>query len=266
MSFDATINAKEHVAAYGMECPDANQYIENFRRRHNAMPEKMMHVEIIKALILAEKVCCSFTVVGCIHVLTFHPPQQDRAEYDAKMFNIQQKLDHATAAYNARISAMDEERYINNAAHGETKVDFFKRKYYEQMVMDPTTGEPAVCILSGEAISKAHKYNKELVRVSNELDLAKEQMTSAESIVHLKRVQLKARQFKRKYAYAKKILRDEFKTTAIDDKFCESDKNCGDDADESDEDLRSSGPRRTVVVQQDIGLPFGFMAVEMEEA
>ena len=181
-------------------------------------------------------------------------------DYKKKAEQAEDELHAEKRKHKAEIKSLENAQYVHEYGE-ETWKDFFKRKFYDQMVIDPSTKEPRVCQHTGEAISKARKFENQRDEARAELDKLRALMPSAKTNALLRRVQLKARQFKRKYMNAKDYMRATYKVT-LDDKFCESDKNF--DAD-SDEDL--GGESRPRVVEHDFALPHGFsrMAVEEED-
>ena len=158
-----------------------------------------------------------------------------------------------------KILELEQAQYPDgNAAHGETTVEFFKRLYHEQLVMDAETGLPALNAETGTALTKAEQIQLELDKAHAELEALRARMQTAETIVHLKRVQLKARQLKRKYRHAVQVIADNLDDFHLDDNFC-NDEDKGMD---SDTELQSDATRM-VMMDQDIALPFGFSAVEV---
>ena len=163
--------------------------------------------------------------------------------------------DACIKALNDQISAMHSGMLM---ADGEPWMDFFKRKYYDFLVLDSETGMPCENPHTGEAIPKHKLYERERNEAVAELEELKQKMTPKEMEELLERVKLKTRQFKRKYKALKTFLRENEYMEPFDDKFCDVDKG---HAEDSDDDIRLGGPRR-MVFHHDAGLPFGFSARE----
>jgi hypothetical protein len=162
---------------------------------------------------------------------------------------------------NARIKALEAEVYMGDGE--EKRVDYIKRKYYSLLVLDPLTKEPKTCQITGEVLTKAMKYERKWKQAVAELEALKEKMPSDECVVLLKRVQQKARIFKRKYNYTRQILIKDFYIEDLDDEFLEDDKNV-DDSD-TDDELRADGPRPAMAIDHDIAVPLGFAVRASED-
>ena len=190
----------------------------------------------------------------------YYPPPQTNHMAEAHLHEIlalKKQFGVERDALNARLAAMHAELFMED---GEKWADFFKRRYYSQMVCDPETGEPRVCPLTGEARSRAAHYETERNEALAKLLELKQRMPSDETTALLGRAQEKARKFKRRYKFLKTYLHEHQYVSGLLDGFCDSDKG---NASESDDDLRPTGPRCVVVVQ-DVGVPFGF-AVRSDE-
>ena len=194
------------------------------------------------------------------HARPYYPPPQTNHMAEAHLHEIlalKKQFGVERDALNARLAAMHAELFMED---GEKWADFFKRRYYSQMVCDPETGEPRVCPLTGEARSKAAHYETERNEALAKLLELRQRMPSDETTALLGRAQEKARKFKRRYKFLKTYLHEHQYVSGLLDGFCDSDKG---NASESDDDLRPTGPRCVVVVQ-DVGVPFGF-AVRSDE-
>lgn len=175
-------------------------------------------------------------------------------------------------AAESKMKEMHKQLYMED---GETWIEFYKNKYYSQLITDYATGEPYVNPLTGEVTTKSEKYEEELNKALAKIDEFQMMMPSAQTNLLLASAQKKARQFKRKYRYTKAYLDENHYVSDIEDEFCDSDKvinylhvyfiqillsilSQGKDED-SDDELRAGGPR-PIVIPYDMasGIPFGF--------
>jgi hypothetical protein len=193
----------------------------------------------------------------------YHPPPSPATHHHVVDAHVQEilalKKQFAAErdALNARVAAMQQEMFMDD---GEKWADFFKRRYYSQMVCDPETGEPRVCPLTGEARSKAAHYESERNEALAKLHELRQRMPSDETTALLGRAQEKARKLKRRYKFLKTYLNEHQYMSDLLDGFCDKVNS----ASESDDDLR--GPSRvSVVVTQDVGVPYGFAVREEVE-
>ena len=106
---------------------------------------------------------------------------------------------------------MQSESYMPN---GETWAQHYKKKYYEQLVIDTETGEPYICRDTGDALTRATRFE-------HERDCA---------LDRLSRAQTKAIDFKRRYKAIKELLLQKYNE--------EEPLQSSTDHEESDEELK----------------------------
>jgi valyl-tRNA synthetase len=149
-------------------------------------------------------------------------------QYEDKWHNESHRLEKK---WTDKVEQLKKDLYDNPDDKRTSKVVRFQNLYYSQLVCRSGTNLPDVCPYTGAVKTKADKYKEELETALADVERMQKLMPADDMSALLKSVKKKARTLKRKYANAKKQLRDDFYIDSLDDKHCERDKDFSDDSD-----------------------------------
>jgi len=93
---------------------------------------------------------------------------------------------------------------------GSKWVDFYKKKYYDQLVIDHCTQEPYICPETGEPLTKSMVYQKERDEALTEFETFRKLVDSMNFIERLEEANNKAAVFERKYRFLKTYVLENF--------------------------------------------------------
>jgi hypothetical protein len=176
-------------------------------------------------------------------------------DWKDKWFNKQDQLEKV---WTDQVEQLKKDLYDNPDDDRTSKVVRFQNLYYSQLVCRPGTNVPDKCPYTGAVKTKAEYYEKELETALADVERMQKLMPADDMSALLTSVKKKARTLKRKYANAKKQLRDDFYIDSLDDKHCERDKDFSSD---SDAELREPKPEEEPrMMYHDPSVPPGFQA------
>jgi hypothetical protein len=168
------------------------------------------------------------------------------------------KQDELEKVWTDQVEQLKKDLYDNPDDDRTSKVVRFQNLYYSQLVCRPGTNVPDKCPYTGAVKTKAEYYEKELETALADVERMQKLMPADDMSALLTSVKKKARTLKRKYANAKKQLRDDFYIDSLDDKHCERDKDFSSD---SDAELREPKPEEEPrMMYHDPSVPPGFQA------
>ena len=165
---------------------------------------------------------------------------------------LEKKCRADVAAVNKQLEDLQDSLVMIN---GESKLEFYKNKFHEQLVCRPGTNEPIVCPYTGQVTTKSKQYQDERDRALADLERVKQLMPSDETNALLLRTKKKAQVFKRKYKYVKSYLNEDQYMSNFSDGHCDTDKGHSED---SDDDLRAERAAVVRVFMHDPSIPMGF--------
>jgi hypothetical protein len=93
---------------------------------------------------------------------------------------------------------------------GSKWVDFYKKKYYDQLVIDHCTQEPYICPETGEPLTKSMIYQKERDEALTEFETFRNLVDSMNFTERLEQANNKAAVFERKYRFLKTHVLENF--------------------------------------------------------
>jgi hypothetical protein len=173
-------------------------------------------------------------------------------EHENANIELEKQCKKDVAALKKQLADLEASMYMID---GESKEDFYKNKFHEQLVCYPGTNNPIVCLVTGQVKTKSKQYEDERNQALVELERVKQLMPSDETNALLGRAKQKARVLKRKYKYLKTYLLENQYMSSFSDGFCDTDKGHPED---SDDDLRAERAAVVRVVRHDPGIPIGF--------